>query len=126
LGVGASGLTGEVADQLSFDDLMTVSADDPSGPGERSGESWRAADSAVDAIRDRFGPGSIGMATLADGGTGLSPKRIGQQAWGPDDPTKTATPQESEETGSKARSLRQRSKQRRDSSPDVGEVAGDE
>lgn len=102
LGVGASGLTAEVADQLSFDDLMSQDSTEAPQAGERPAASWRAADDAMDAIRDRFGPSSIGMATLADGGTGLSPKRIGQQAWGPDEPKSTA-----EEV---------------DSPPDVGEV----
>ena len=100
LGVGTSGLGTEVADQLSFDDLLDGGGGaDPgrSGPGpgaqpssgERAGpadaQAWEAADGAVDAIRQRFGAGAIGVATLAGGG-GLGPMQIGRQAWGPDQP----------------------------------------
>ncbi len=90
LGVGASGLTDEVQEQLSFDDLLGRSAEDGemSGSGAGSGRvdrarTWEAADRAVDAIRHRFGAGSIGMAVNADDGR-LAPKERGEQAWGPD------------------------------------------
>ena len=94
LGVGASGLTDQVAEQLSFDDLIGGAAPDPSGEGigpaagparpETRPESWQAADRAVDTIRDRFGAGAIGMATLASDGR-LAPKERLEQGWGPDD-----------------------------------------
>lgn len=76
LGVGATSLTDEVADQLSFDDLLAAS-------DEVSGD-WDAANDAVDRIRDRFGRSSIGPATLVEG-SGLRPKVTGQGQWGPDE-----------------------------------------
>jgi len=86
LGVGASGLSSGVADQLSFDDLLQTSRDpmseDPVPDDSR--RSWRAADDAMDAIRDRFGPTSIGMATLAETAD-VGPMQTGRQAWGPND-----------------------------------------
>lgn len=72
LGVGASGLTTEIADQLSFDDVLASPSSE-----------WSAADEAMDAIRDRFGSGAIGMAALADGGD-LGPLRKGARPWGPE------------------------------------------
>ena len=83
LGIGASGLTDEVAEQLSFDDVLDA-AEMPVDGQERPSRpaDWNRADRAVDAIRDRFGDEAIGMATLAGGGT-LGPKRRGEQAWGP-------------------------------------------
>ncbi len=94
LGVGASGLTDEVQEQLSFDDLLAGGAPEADGrtPPERTSTeagarpratTWQQADRAVDTIRDRFGAAAIGMAALAADGR-LAPKPEGEQAWGPD------------------------------------------
>lgn len=72
LGVGVSGLTEDVTEQLTLDDLLA-------GQGEPA-----ATDRAVDEIRARFGLDAIGPATLLDR-NGLRPKRLGQGQWGPDD-----------------------------------------
>ena len=80
LGVGVAGLGVEGARQLQFGDI-----DD----GETV---WDDAERAVDEIRDRFGSGSIGPATLAVGGE-LRVKRQGDQQWGPDDGPGTDTTQ---------------------------------
>lgn len=81
LGVGVASLTDEVADQLSFDDLMSgeTTAD---GAGES--DEWSAANDAVDEIRSRFGRSSIGPATLVED-AGIRPKIRGQGQWGPDE-----------------------------------------
>ncbi|MEM7274450.1 MAG: DNA polymerase IV [Actinomycetota bacterium] len=84
LGVGASGLTAEVADQLSFDELLATEVDGAPGDATPSA-AWSAADEAVDEIRERFGSGAIGMAALAGGGD-LGPVRKGARPWGPDAP----------------------------------------
>jgi DNA polymerase-4 len=110
LGVGGSGLSSGMADQLSFDALLasseqtsssgasstgaSVTGSSGGSPGSGSPETatsasasedqWEAADNAVDQIRHRFGAKAIGMATLADSGR-LAPKQVCQQAWGPDD-----------------------------------------
>ncbi|MDH3680608.1 MAG: DNA polymerase IV [Acidimicrobiia bacterium] len=76
LGVGASSLTAEVTDQLSFDDLLDSEAGADAG--------WEAANDAVDEIRHRYGRASIGPATLAEDG-GIRPTVTGQRQWGPDD-----------------------------------------
>lgn len=76
LGVGATSLTAEVADQLSFDDLLVAE------PG--AGDDWDAANDAVDEIRHRYGRASIGPATLVEEGE-IRPTVTGQQPWGPDD-----------------------------------------
>ena len=71
LGVGVTSLSADVADQLSFDDLL------------EGGDRWSSADRAVDEIRDRFGRSAIRPAAIADG-DGLRPKIPGQGQWGPD------------------------------------------
>lgn len=81
LGVGAAGLGSEIAEQLSFDELLAGS--DNARVDTVGAETWRAADSAVDRVRDRFGASSIGPATLA-GERGPGPKERGEQQWGPD------------------------------------------
>ena len=77
IGVGMANLTrGDAQQQLNFDDLM-----DTAPSGGATPEDWDAANSAVDAIRTRFGTKLIGPARLAG-----APFRQGQQQWGPDAP----------------------------------------
>ncbi|HVN50220.1 MAG TPA: hypothetical protein VMT43_02245, partial [Acidimicrobiales bacterium] len=77
LGVSMSGLTDGGARQLSLDDAGT--------PG------WDDAIQAVDAIRERFGAGAIGPATLADRG-GLRVRGPSDAPWGPDVAPPGSTP----------------------------------
>jgi hypothetical protein len=70
LGVGISGLAPGEVRQMSLEDL--------------DAHSWDDASVAVDRIRRRFGPESIGPATLAGPG-GFRVKRRGDQQWGPGD-----------------------------------------
>jgi DNA polymerase-4 len=74
LGIGVSHLGDPGAEQLSFDDLAAPQGD---------GEGWTAAESALDAVRARFGAEAIGPASLT-GPKGLRIARRGQQQWGPD------------------------------------------
>jgi DNA polymerase-4 len=79
LGVGVSNLTplgAESAEQLRFD------VGGLPRPGSTQPRSWREASGAVDAVRDRFGNGAVGPATLL-GGDGLRLKRPGDTQWGP-------------------------------------------
>jgi len=82
LGVAASGLTDVVADQLTFDDVAPSTSEiaDRQAIDQRSGA---AADAAIDEIRARFGPQSIGPATLVSD-RGLERKELGRHQWGPD------------------------------------------
>jgi DNA polymerase IV len=78
LGVGMANLVrGDTQEQLSFDQLFAQA-----GPAQdvqdAPAEDWDAANSAVDAIRSRFGSNLIGPARLA--GRSFRP---GQQQWGP-------------------------------------------
>ncbi|MEM9561439.1 MAG: DNA polymerase IV [Actinomycetota bacterium] len=109
LGIGASGLVEEVQEQLSFDDLLGTAAagDDPhgetadgagGGSERRQRDDWSRADRAVDAIRDRFGAGAIGMAALAGDGR-LAPKEHLEQAWGPDHGHEASTDERPEGSG---------------------------
>ncbi len=80
LGVGVSNLTeigAEPAHQMRLD------LDGPAGGKEELWErSWRDASRAVDAIRGRYGDGSVAPATLLGSG-GLRLKRPGDTQWGP-------------------------------------------
>lgn len=71
-GVGVSNLVDDGARQLSLDDA--------------GGGQWSQADSAVDAIRRRFGDAAVGPATTLSP-SGLRLKRQGDQQWGPSEPT---------------------------------------
>lgn len=80
LGVSVSQLDGDRPRQLSLDDLI----EDPSGQeGATSPADWERAESAMDAIRARFGAASVGPAALADS-DGLRIAQRGAQQWGPD------------------------------------------
>jgi len=74
LGVSVSTLGDGAVRQLSFDDLEGGSA-----------EGQRDAQDAIDAVRARFGPGSVGPARLVGPG-GLRVTRRGEQQWGPPAP----------------------------------------
>ncbi len=78
LGVGVSGLSEHATDQLTLDIL-------PASDRERAADDshWRAADAAVDSIRARYGPGSIGRVRTL-GPRGLESKERGGRQWGPD------------------------------------------
>lgn len=95
LGVGVAGLVSVVADQLSFDDLLTAASatsnDAPAHSNPTSGNPTNSSpntrrnterDAAIDEIRDRFGPGAITRARLADKSE-LRVKTKGDQQWGP-------------------------------------------
>jgi DNA polymerase-4 len=77
LGVHGSALVRDAARQLTLDDLFEAS--------EPSADDWGSASRAVDQIRDRFGAGAIGPASLT-GPDGLRVKRGGEQPWGPGEP----------------------------------------
>jgi DNA polymerase-4 len=89
LGVGVSNLreTGaEPAQQLRLDLASSSGSDRPvgrAGGGDRApARSWRHASGAVDAVRERFGDGAVGPATLL-GTEGIRVKRPGDTQWGP-------------------------------------------
>ncbi len=79
LGVGVSGLTSEIQDQLSFDDLAGTTT------GEQAASSV-ASTQAIDEIRARFGQAAIGPAAIVTK-DGVTPKERYGQAWGPDQKT---------------------------------------
>ena len=67
LGLGMTGLTDEVNDQLTFDDVIDLTADgDGPAPADASTE-------AIDAIRSKFGQAAIGPATLLGRTTRVAP-----------------------------------------------------
>ena len=71
IGVGTSKLTeNNTGLQLSFDELETHDRE------------WREAEEAMDSIRSRFGPDSIGAASTLTN-EGISTKKRGIQQWGP-------------------------------------------
>jgi DNA polymerase-4 len=71
LGVSVSGLSPLGSRQLTLDEAAE-------GPG------WEVASRTIDEIRERFGSGAIGPATVAGPG-GPQPKVRGQKQWGPDE-----------------------------------------
>jgi len=71
LGLSVSQLGAHSAQQLMFDDAET-----------EADRGWDRAESAIDAVRARFGPASLGPASLA-GPNGLRLTRRGAQQWGP-------------------------------------------
>jgi hypothetical protein len=83
LGVGVSNLAGIGAaptEQMRLDFDARASAGGPGPP--LPPKSWRHAAGAVDAVRDRFGDGAVGPATLL-GPAGIRVKRPGDTQWGP-------------------------------------------
>lgn len=70
LGLSVSGLSGDSARQLTFDEAIA-------GPG------WQEADRTIDEIRARFGDEAIGPAVTV-GPDGPRAKRRGAQQWGPE------------------------------------------
>ncbi|MCU0308064.1 MAG: DNA polymerase IV [Thermoleophilia bacterium] len=72
LAISVSALTAETEVQL---ELAVDAADDPRRPGSRTAAARLAADRSVDRVRERFGRGAIGFATVA----------LGERAGVPDD-----------------------------------------
>ncbi|MEG3587186.1 MAG: DNA polymerase IV [Actinomycetota bacterium] len=71
IGVGVTNFNeNKAGQQLSFDELETNDRD------------WREAEDAMDSIRSRFGPDSIGAASTLTN-DGVSTKKRGIQQWGP-------------------------------------------
>ena len=80
LGIGVTKLGPPAARQLRLDLAGTEPIEDPND------EEHRRVEAVVDLIRDRYGSGSVGPASLV-GPTGLRSTRKGTQQWGPDVPT---------------------------------------
>lgn len=79
LGVSVSGLVTGATRQLTLDDAAQA---DRAGAGGDEDSRWSDASEAMDQIRDRFGPASIGPASVV-GERGVRVKRQGDQQWGP-------------------------------------------
>ncbi len=75
LGVGVVGLVEPQPQQLTLDDVGNSGA----GPGETD---RRDAELAIDAIRQRFGVGAIGPASLIKPGDGLDTRTRNERPWG--------------------------------------------
>ncbi len=91
LGVSVSNLVDAPPEQLRLD--VDASGADADRPGEvaADGPAWTAVTEAIDAVRARFGDGSLVPAVLA--GDRRGPKQRGEQQWGP-----SAVPNESDAT----------------------------
>jgi len=82
LGVSASGLATGGVDQLSFDLGDGLNDDNESATARE--QSWQDATAAIDAIRDRFGRGAVGAASMVtEEGIEVPARR--DAPWGPDD-----------------------------------------
>jgi DNA polymerase IV len=82
LGVSASGLTAGSMDQLSFDLGDGLDEDNPSAVARE--QSWSDVTATVDAIRNRFGRGAVGAASMVtEEGVQVPARR--DAPWGPDD-----------------------------------------
>ena len=81
LGVSASGLAAAGVDQLSFDLGDGLHEDNESATARE--QSWQDATAAIDAIRDRFGRGAVGAASMVtEEGIQVPARR--DAPWGPD------------------------------------------
>jgi DNA polymerase-4 len=81
LGVSASGLAAGGLDQLSFDLGDGLREDNESATARE--QSWQDATAAIDAIRDRFGRGAVGAASMVtEEGIQVPARR--DAPWGPD------------------------------------------
>jgi DNA polymerase IV len=85
IGVSISGLDrsdADVARQLSFASFGENPTDSET-PVDSEDQAWRQVQEAVSAIRNRYGQGSVGPATLV-GPDGLEAKQRGDTHWGPE------------------------------------------
>jgi DNA polymerase-4 len=81
LGVSASGLSAGGVDQLSFD--LGDGLDDDNHSATAREQSWSEVTATMDAIRDRFGTGAVGAASMVtEEGVQVPARR--DAPWGPD------------------------------------------